>query len=66
MTADQGLYLAVAFLALVAVAILAANPIAKRWARNEAATDQLVADALDDAPDYEANVIAFDRMGRTR
>lgn len=55
MTADQGLYLAAAFLALVAVAILAANPVAKWWARNEAATDRLL---TDDRPDYDANIAA--------
>lgn len=42
-----------------------ANPLARWWARNEANTDRIIAEALD-RPDYEGNVVAFDRLGRTR
>ena len=49
--------LAAIFLALAALIGLAANPVAKWWARNEAATDRLL-DLNDDGPDYEANIAA--------
>lgn len=53
-------------LAIAALVGLLANPVAKWFARGDAELDALVAEALDPKPDYEANVIAFDRMGRTR
>ena len=49
-----------------AVVMFVANPLARWWARGEAALDGLIEDALDPEPDYDANVIAFDRLGVRR
>lgn len=58
--------LAAIFLALAALIGLAANPVAKWWARNEAATDRLLTDALDDRPDYDANEQWWAAQGRSQ
>ena len=58
-------HVAAAVVLLAALIGLLANPVARWLARGDADLDRLVSDALDER-DFDGNVVAFDRMGRTR